>query len=146
MKKTELTLADVLLLEVELNGFKDQFGNKVKKGILDEKLELDKRYHLVKIAKVCEKEKKVFETLRDTLVREHGTEASNGGYQILPVIEETKGKKKTTVPNPALKLVEEQLGKVLAQKVELEHKVLKIEDFTSVISEENVKVLFELFE
>ena len=75
MKKVTLTLGQVMDLDAELNGIKNQqTGEPVTVGILNLELDLILKYHLEKLLKQTAEQKTLVEKLREELIKKHGTQ------------------------------------------------------------------------
>lgn len=138
MKKTKLTLSEVLQLEQEING-DPQMG---LKGVLSKELPFRTKYWLSRLGKKLLSEKTLFDEQRNELIIKLG-EKQEGGSTMIPTVIEKKGKK---IPNPAIEEFRNEIEKVLTSEIEIEHSELYLLDFDGVKLEENTTVLFSLID
>ena len=84
MEKIKLSLAELLTLEAELNGYVNpQSGEQILSGFLKEKLNLATKYWLTKLSDKLTSKKKTIEVLRDELIKKFGEEKDgNIGIEI----------------------------------------------------------------
>ena len=88
MKNQSLKLFELLNLEAELAGAtNNQTGEKIIEGLLNQKLPVVTKYYLNALVESLAAEKKVIDSLRDELIKKHGTEDENGNVGISMVIE-----------------------------------------------------------
>jgi hypothetical protein len=140
MAQIELSLAEILTLETELNGFVNPQTNKrVTEGFLREKLNLATKYRLSKLADELAKEKQLIEKLKNDLIKEHGEEKEDGTVTIEMFEDESK-----TKLNPKFIEVQQRYIELLDEKKEIEYTPLSISDLENVTTENNYTVLFKL--
>lgn len=140
MAQIELSLAEILTLETELNGFVNpQTNERVTEGFLKEKLNLATKYRLSKLADELAKEKQLIEKLKNDLIKEHGEEKEDGTVTIEMFEDESK-----TKLNPKFIEVQQRYIELLDEKKEIEYTPLSISDLENVTTENNYTMLFKL--
>lgn len=118
MESKKLKIRDVLELEVQLAGFTNDSVS--VKGLLREKLNIKTKYWLGKVFEQISKEKKLFNELRDELIKKYGEEYENGI--------EVKQFKDNKLNDNFIKFSEE-LNALLDQEIEMKFPKLSIDDF-----------------
>ena len=139
MSTIELSLAEILTLEAELNGYVNpQTGEKVLDGFLKEKLNLTTKYWLSKLSNKLQSEKSILDKIREDLIKEYGEE-KNGNISIEMFEDESRTKLNT-------KFIEFQkkYSELLEEKREITYSPLKLSDLEDVKTNENYVVLFKL--
>lgn len=139
MSTIELSLAEILTLEAELNGYVNpQTGEKVLDGFLKEKLNLTTKYWLSKLSNKLQSEKSILDKIREDLIKEYGEE-KNGNISIEMFEDESRIKVN-------LKFVEfqQKYAELLDGKREITYSPLKLSDLEDVKTNENYVVLFKL--
>lgn len=147
MKKVTLTLGQVMDLDAELNGIKNQqTGEPVTVGILNLELDLILKYHLEKLLKQTAEQKTLVEKLREELIKKHGTQdGENWGIPLyVNEVKDDSGKIISADMNPTYITFNEDFSKLLEQNVDIKVKELYIEDFAGLKSKDRPKVLFTL--
>jgi hypothetical protein len=140
MAQIELSLAEILTLEAELNGFTDpQTNQRVVEGFLKEKLNLATKYRLSKIATELVKEKEILDKLKTELIKEYGEEKEDGNITVEMFEDEAK-----TKINPKFIELQQRYTELLNEKKEIEYTPLSISDLESVTTNDNYVVLFKL--
>lgn len=140
MAQIELSLAEILTLEAELNGFTDpQTNQRVAEGFLKEKLNLATKYRLSKIATELAKEKEILDKLKTELIKEYGEEKEDGNVSVEMFEDEAK-----TKINPKFIELQQRYTELLNEKKEIEYTPLSISDLENVTTENNYTVLFKL--
>ena len=117
MKNQSLKLFELLNLEAELAGAtNNQTGEKIIEGLLNQKLPVVTKYYLNALVESLAAEKKVIDSLRDELIKKHGTEDANGNVGISMVIEtekvDDKGEPVKDI-NPAYIAFNDEYGELL---------------------------------
>jgi hypothetical protein len=141
MKKTKLTLGEIINLESEISGLSNQqTGEVLLKGLLSENINLVIKYRLSKLAEQIASDKKVVEGLREELIKKHGEE-KDGAIFVSPFSDEAK-----TIPNPKWILFANEYNTLLAEQKEIEHPVITLEDIKDVKSEGRYDVFLKLLE
>ncbi len=140
MAQIELSLAEILTLEAELNGFTDpQTNQRVVEGFLKEKLNLATKYRLSKLASELVKEKEILDKLKTELIKEYGEERENGNITVEMFEDEAK-----TKINPKFIELQQRYVELLDEKKEIEYTPLSISELESVTTNDNYVVLFKL--
>jgi hypothetical protein len=141
MKKTKLSLGEIIGLESEISGLSNQqTGEVVLKGLLSENINLVIKYRLSKLAEQIASDKKVVEGLREELIKKYGEE-KDGAIFVAPFLDEAK-----TISNPKWTLFANEYNTLLAEQKEIEHPVITLEDIKDVKSEGRYDVFLKLVE
>ena len=139
MEKIKLSLADLLTLEAELNGYVNpQSGEQILSGFLKEKLNLATKYWLTKLSDKLTAKKKTIETLRDELIKKFGEE-KDGSIGIETFLDEEK-----TKVNPKFIEFQDEWAKLLSEEEEVEYNPLTVSDLEKIDSEGNYNLVFKL--
>jgi hypothetical protein len=139
MEKIKLSLADLLTLEAELNGYVNpQSGEQILSGFLKEKLNLATKYWLTKLSDKLTAKKKTIETLRDELIKKFGVE-KDGSIGIETFLDEEK-----TKVNPKFIEFQDEWAKLLSEEEEVEYNPLTVSDLEKIDSEGNYNLVFKL--
>jgi ribosomal protein L2 len=139
MEKIKLSLAELLTLEAELNGYVNpQSGEQILSGFLKEKLNLATKYWLTKLSDKLTTKKKTIETLRDELIKKFGVE-KDGSIGIETFLDEEK-----TKVNPKFIEFQDEWAKLLSEEEEVEYNPLTVADLEKIDSEGNYKLVFKL--
>jgi molybdopterin converting factor small subunit len=142
MKKTKLTLGEIITLESEISGLTNQqTGEVVLKGLLGEKINLVIKYHLSKLTNSFAADKKILEELRDELIKKYGEETDNGGIIVTQHLDEAK-----TIINPKFVQFAQEYETLLSEQKEIEHSVITLEDIKDINSEGRYSVFFKLID
>lgn len=137
MQTTKLTLNEIYGLESELFGLTNpQSGEVLAKGLLSQSLTLKNRYWLTRLGESIQSEKKAVDTLRDSLIKELGTEDENGNFSLQPMIDEK--------PNPNFTKFQEELSSLLNEEKEISHSVFSLDQFENLETTEHYPVFFKL--
>ena len=140
MKKTKLTLAEIMTLESEISGLTNQqTGEVILKGLLGEKINLVIKYHLSKLVDSFAADKKILEELRNKLIKEYGEETDNGSISVIQYLDEAK-----TIINPKFVQFAQEYETLLSEQKEIEHPVITLEDIKDVNSAGHYSVFFKL--
>ena len=132
METKKITLAEVLDLDVQLNGFAN---DKVQvKGILNEKINIKTKYWLGRLAQQIAKEKQSFEGLRDELIKKHGEVSESGNIEIKATIDDK--------PNPKIFEFQKEIEDLIKEEIEIKFPQLDLESF-DFESENNYSYLFK---
>lgn len=141
MKKTKLTLGEIITLESEISGLTNQqTGEVVLKGLLSENINLVIKYRLSKLAESIASDKKVVDGLRDELIKKYGEE-KDGAIFVVQYLDEAK-----TIINPKFVQFAQEYETLLAEEKEIEHPVVTLEDIKDVKSEGRYGVFLKLIE
>lgn len=137
MQTTKLTLTEIYGLEAELYGLTNpQSGEVLSKGLLSQNLTLKNRYWLSRLGESIQAEKKAIDTLRDSLIKELGSEDEKGNFSLSPMIDEK--------PNPNFIKFQEELSSLLKEEKEISHSVFSLEQFGSLETTEHCPVFIKL--
>jgi hypothetical protein len=147
MEKIKLSLAELLTLEAELNGYSyTQLNSKTKEeeeivfiGFLKEKLNLATKYWLTKLSDKLTSKKKTIETLRIELVKKFGKEQEDGSTKVEEFVDETK--KEFT---PSYIEYQQEWFKLLSEEEEIEYNPISVADLEKIDSESNYNLVFKL--
>jgi ribosomal protein L2 len=139
MEKIKLSLAELLTLEAELNGYVNpQSGEQILSGFLKEKLNLATKYWLTKLSDKLTSKKKTIEVLRDELIKKFGEE-KDGNIGIETFLDEEK-----TKVNPKFIEFQDEWAKLLSEEEEIEYNPLTVADLEKIDSEGNYNLVFKL--
>lgn len=139
MEKIKLSLAELLTLEAELNGYVNpQSGEQILSGFLKEKLNLATKYWLTKLSDKLTSKKKTIEVLRDELIKKFGVE-KDGSVGIETFLDEEK-----TKVNPKFIEFQDEWAKLLSEEEEIEYNPLTVADLEKIESESNYNIVFKL--
>ena len=148
MEKSSLKLHEYYTLEAELNGVMNQeTGEKVLKGLLNEKIKLTTKYWLTELAKKASAEKETVEKIKEELIKKHGEADEQGGISIpmyTNIVKNEEGQVVSRDVNPKFVEFQNEFNTLLDEEKELEHSTFKLEDFDSVESDANYQVFFKL--
>jgi hypothetical protein len=148
MEKSSLKLHEYYTLEAELNGVINQeTGEKVLKGLLNEKIRLTTKYWLTELAKKASAEKETVEKIKEELIKKHGEADEQGGISIpmyINIVKNEEGQVVSRDVNPKFVEFQNEFNTLLDEEKELEHSTFKLEDFDSVESDANYQVFFKL--
>jgi hypothetical protein len=138
MVKTKLKLIEISDLSEEIHGLQDrQTGEKVQKGLLDEKLSLVQKYWLTDLGKKTKEVVDEIEPLRNEVISKYGTTGPDGGIGISAIIEEKneEGVVISRKPNPNWDVFNKEYFELMSQEKEVEHQEFLLNDFSDVKSE-----------
>jgi hypothetical protein len=139
MEKIKLSLAELLTLEAELNGYVNpQSGEQILSGFLKEKLNLATKYWLTKLSDKLTAKKKTIEVLRDEIIKKFGEE-KDGSIGIETFLDEEK-----TKVNPKFIEFQDEWAKLLSEEEEIEYNPLTVADLEKIDSEGNYNLVFKL--
>jgi hypothetical protein len=140
MEKITLSLNDALALEAELNGIVNQQTQEVLfKGLLSEKMSLKTKYWLTKLSDKLTSEKKTIDTLREELIKKHGTEGENGTISIAAFEDNDR-----TKPTKEYISFVSEINALLAEEKEFEYNPLSLEELEDISSEGRYNLIFKL--
>lgn len=150
MKKVTLKLAEVLELEVELNGLvNQQSGEVVVEGLLSKDLKLSTKYWLSDLNEKVAKEKASVGKLREELIKKYGKADEQGNISIPMYINEKKdeeGKIVSADVNPDFVKFQDGYNKLIEETVEISHKEFKLSDFEDLKTKQLPRVFFKLLD
>lgn len=146
MEKISLKLHEILTLDAELNGVKNQQTGEVTiKGLANEKLSLVVKYHMNELSKKVAVEKQNVETLREELIKKLGTEED--GQIFIKMYDEVLDEEGTVVSrsltNNFLEFNKEY-DTLLSEVKELEYRSFELSELASIETEANYDVFFKL--
>lgn len=148
MEKINLQLGEFLQLEKELNGSQYMETGEVEfSGFLKQDLPIILKYELTETSEILLNEKKKIETLRDELIKKHGTESTDGSIMVKMILEELndEGEVISKSVNPEFIKFDEEFGKLLSQEKEIQFPEITKEDLkVAGKTKDNYKVLFKL--
>lgn len=149
MKQIKLKLFEVYELNGELRGIiNQQTGEKVSKGLLDEKLSITVKYWLTDLSDKLEKEIKSVDKIKEELLKKLGTADDQGNISLSMRINEVFDKDNNIVSydiNPVFLEYQTEFNKLLQEEVEISYREFKLEDI-DVETEVNPNILFKLIQ
>lgn len=148
MEKISLKLSEFYQLDAELNGqVNQQNGEKVSKGLLNEKIKLTTKYWLTDLSKKVAAEKEAIEKARTELIQKFGEADQTGNISIPLYVNEQVNEEGQVVSreiNPKFVEFQNEFNTLLEEERELEHKGFKLEELENVESDENYQIFFKL--
>jgi len=147
MKNQSLKLFELLNLEAELAGAtNNQTGEKIIEGLLNQKLPVITKYYLNNLVDTLGREKKVIDSLRDELIKKHGTEDKDGNVGISMVIEtekvDDKGEPIKDI-NPSYIAFNDEYGELLNQEKEIKLPQIKLDNLDRIETKDNYVLVFK---
>lgn len=146
MEKISLKLHEILTLDAELNGAKNQQTGEVTiKGLANEKLSLVVKYHMNELSKKVAVEKQSVETLREELIKKLGTEED--GQVFIKMYDEVKDEEGNIVSRSLTENFLEfnkEYDTLLNETKELEYRPFELSELASIETEANYDVFFKL--
>ena len=146
MEKISLKLHEILTLDAELNGAKNQQTGEVTiKGLANEKLSLVVKYHMNELSKKVAAEKQSVETLREELIKKLGTEED--GQVFIKMYDEEKDEEGNVVSRSLTENFLEfnkEYDTLLNEIKELEYRPFELSELASIETEANYDVFFKL--
>ena len=146
MEKISLKLHEILTLEAELNGAKNQqTGEVTLKGLANQKLGIVTKYHINELSKKVQTEKESIDKLREELIKKLGTEED--GQIFIKMYDEVKDEEGNIVSRSLTENFVEfntEYDKLLNEEKELEYRPFELSELASVETEENYDVFFKL--
>ena len=137
-KKITLTLSQILSLEQEIGGLKNQHtGEFILKGLLSHKMPMPTKFKLKMLLNAISSIKQANDEIREELIKEYGTEV-NGVISVFMYVDE-KAQVKEYTPNyiEFVKKIEE----LLAKQIEIEFEQILIDEFKD-FNEEDIYPTF----
>lgn len=141
MKELNVKIVELLQLEAELNGVRNQEGETVFNGLLSLKLPLVAKYWVNELNETVSKEKKKVDDLRTELVKKYGREVEGGNLIIDLYLDEEKKE-----PNPAYAEFQREYSELLEQEKSVSFSPVKLSLLEKVESGENYPVFFRFVE
>jgi hypothetical protein len=147
MKTQSLKLFELLNLEAELAGAtNNQTGEKIIEGLLNQKIPVVTKYYLNALVESLAIEKKVIDSLRDELIKKHGTEDENGNVGISMVIETKKlddnGEPVKDI-NPAYIAFNDEYGELLNQEKDIKLPQIQLSNLDKIETKDNYVLVFK---
>jgi hypothetical protein len=146
MEKISLKLHEILTLEAELNGSKNQqTGEVTLKGLANQKLGIVTKYHINELSKKVLTEKESIDKLREELIKKLGTEED--GQIFIKMYDEVKDEEGNIVSRSLTENFVEfntEYDKLLNEEKELEYRPFELSELASVETEENYDIFFKL--
>lgn len=146
MEKISLKLHEILTLEAELNGSKNQqTGEVTLKGLANQKLGIVTKYHINELSKKVQAEKESIDKLREELIKKLGTEED--GQIFIKMYDEVKDEEGNIVSRSLTENFVEfntEYDKLLNEEKELEYRPFELSELASVETEENYDIFFKL--
>jgi len=146
MEKISLKLHEILTLEAELNGAKNQqTGEVTLKGLANQKLGIVTKYHINELSKKVLSEKESIDKLREELIKKLGTEED--GQIFIKMYDEVKDEEGNVVSRSLTENFIEfntEYDKLLNEEKELEYRPFELSELASVETEENYDIFFKL--
>ena len=146
MEKISLKLHEILTLEAELNGAKNQqTGEVTLKGLANQKLGIVTKYHINELSKKVQAEKESIDKLREELIKKLGTEED--GQIFIKMYDEVKDEEGNVVSRSLTENFVEfntEYDKLLNEEKELEYRPFELSELASVETEENYDIFFKL--
>ncbi len=149
MSSIKLKLHEYYSLDAEINGFINPQTNEViRKGLLNEKLNLVNKYWLTELSKTVSLEKASIEELKTELVKKYGSEDESGNISLAIYTPEEKDKEGNIIKpaeiNPKYIKFEEEFNTLLNEEKELVYHEFKLEDFKNIETTDNYNVFYKL--
>lgn len=145
MEKLTLKLGEVLQLGHEINGLNNpETGERIYEGFLNQNLSIILKYELTDCGEFLTKERKKIDSLRDDLIKKHGTE-KNGGMFVNMYLE-TKDSEGNVVKsmNPKYLDFEAEYSKLLDQEKEVEFPEITLQDLKDAgKTKDQYRILFK---
>ena len=146
MEKISLKLHEILTLEAELNGAKNQqTGEVTLKGLANQKLGIVTKYHINELSKKVQTEKESIDKLSEELIKKLGTEED--GQIFIKMYDEVKDEEGNVVSRSLTENFVEfntEYDKLLNEEKELEYRPFELSELASVETEENYDIFFKL--
>lgn len=141
-KKITLSLGEILELEAELNGARNNItGDVYTEGLLKQKLPIKTKYWLTRLSETTSSEKRTIENLRDELVIKYGQKNEDGTFSIPLKIKNANG---DLVANPAFGEFSNQYNQLLETKKEIEYSEINLDELANIETSDNYAVFFKL--
>jgi hypothetical protein len=135
--KTKLKLFEIIAITEEIHGLQDRStGEKIQKGLLDEKISLVQKYWLTDLGKLTKGISDEIEPLRNELITKYGEATEDGGIGVAAFLYPTNEQGEVSkVANPKWTDFDREYTELLDQEKEIEHQEFILEDFSDVKSE-----------
>ena len=147
MKTQSFKLFELLQLEAELSGVLNQkTGERVLEGLLSQKLSLTTKYWLNGLVSTLLDEKKQIETLRDELIKKHGTADADGNIGISMYVEtgkkDAEGNALQSV-NPKYLEFNAEYNALLNESKDIKVPSIKFAELEKIETEENYNLVLK---
>ena len=147
MKTQSFKLFELLQLEAELSGVLNQkTGERVLEGLLSQKLSLTTKYWLNGLVSTLLDEKKQIESLRDELIKKHGTADADGNIGISMYVEtgekDAEGNALTQV-NPKYLEFNAEYNALLNESKDIKIPSIKFAELEKIETEENYNLVLK---
>lgn len=146
MEKFKLKLGEVLQLSHEINGLNNpETGERIYEGFLNQNLSIILKYELTDCGEFLTKERTKIESLRDELIKKHGTE-KNGTVMVEMYLEykDTEGTITRSI-NPKYVDFDNDYSKLLNQEKEFDFPEVTVQDLKDAgKTKDQYQILFKL--
>jgi hypothetical protein len=146
MEKISLKLHEILTLEAELNGAKNQqTGEVTLKGLANQKLGIVTKYHINELSKKVLTEKESIDKLREELIKKLGTEED--GQVFIKMYDEVLDEEGNIVSRSLTENFLEfnkEYDTLLNEVKELEYRPFELSELAPIETEANYDVFFKL--
>lgn len=150
MPSIKLKLYEYYQLDSDINGSVNPQTNEIiKKGLLNEKLNLVTKYWLTDLSKHVVAEKVIIEDLKAELVKKYGQETEQGISLPIYIPEEKDEEGNIIKPmefNPNYLKFEEEFNVLLQEEKELDYHDFKLDDFKNIETSDNYTVFYKLIQ
>jgi hypothetical protein len=147
MEKFTLKLGEILQLSHEINGLTiPETNERVFEGFLNQNLSIILKYELTDVGEFLTKERKKIESLRDELIKKHGSEI-NGNMAVKMYLEEKdeEGNVISTKINPKYVEFDSEYGQLLNQDKEIEFPEVTLQDLKDAgKTKDKYQIIFKL--
>lgn len=147
MKTHSFKLFELLGLEAELAGaFNQETGEQIFEGLLQKNILITDKYWLNDLVGKLGEEKKAIESIREELIKKHGTEDANGNIGINTYLDEEEiledGKKRFKY-NPAYISFSNEYSTLLNQEKELKVFTFPLNNLDGIKADESYPLVFK---
>jgi hypothetical protein len=147
MKTHSFKLFELINLEAELAGVVNpQTGEQVFKGLLQKNILITDKYWLNDLVSKLGEEKKAIESLREELIKKHGTEDANGNIGISMFLDEEEtledGTKQKKI-NPVYIEFNTEYGDLLHQEKEFKVYTFPLKNLEGIKADETYPLVFK---
>ena len=150
MPSIKLKLYEYYQLDSDVNGSVNPQTNEViKKGLLNEKLNLVTKYWLTDLSKHVVAEKVIIEDLKAELVKKYGQETEQGISLPIYIPEEKDEEGNIIKPlefNPNYLKFAEEFNVLLQEEKELDYHDFKLDDFKNIETSDNYTIFYKLIQ
>jgi hypothetical protein len=147
MKTYSFKLFELINLEAELAGVVNpETGEQVFKGLLSKNISITDKYWLNDLVGKLGEEKKAIESLREELIKKHGTEDANGNIGISMFLNEEEtledGTKQKKI-NPVYITFNTEYGDLLHQEKEFKVYTFPLANLDGIKADESYPLIFK---